>query len=101
MNCGVWKSRLFDDLHFAFGDCGEEFGSVGFINDSAIQNNHNAGIGFGADKPAKTLLEFDNGRGKLVIEKGIAAFLFYLFESAGKQRLVRHGKWKTNNNHIG
>lgn len=88
-------------MHFAFGDGGEEFSSVGFINDSVIQNNHNAGIGFGADKPAKTLLEFDDGRGQLVIEKGIVAFFFYLLEAAGKQRLVWHGKWQTNNNHVG
>ena len=44
-------SFLFgDDFYFAFGDGGEEFFAVGFCCYSAVQDYHDAGVGFASDQ---------------------------------------------------
>jgi len=37
-----------DDFYFAFRDGGQEFGAAGFSYYSAVQDDHDAGVGFTA-----------------------------------------------------
>jgi len=94
--CGLKR----DDSGFAFGDGVEEVLAVAFVDDAGIEDNYDSGIGLAADQPPEALLEFDDCRGKLIVEERVAALLLYLLQPAGQQWLIGHGEWQTNDNDV-
>jgi hypothetical protein len=52
------SGRPGNDFGFAFWDGVEEFLAVTFIDDSAVQDCDDAGIGFASNQSTETLLEF-------------------------------------------
>jgi len=66
---------ICDDYNFAFRYRREELLAVGLVGDSAVQDGHNTAVGFAANQPSEALFELNNGRGQLVIVKGIASSL--------------------------
>ena len=102
-NIDFWRHRLLwfcDDLDRAGGDGLEEGSAVIFGNYPWIQNNYNPRVFLGAYQSAEALFKFDDGFGKLVIEKGAAACLLDLFQAGLEQRIVGNGKGELEDDDI-
>ena len=86
------KSIIVNEEGFAFGDGGKEGLAVRFVDDAAVEDDNDAGIGFGADEAAETLLEFyDCGR-QLIIVEGVAAVFFNLLYAPCDKRAIRNSE---------
>lgn len=58
---------------FDGGEGVEELLAVGFGGDAFVEDDDDAGVGFGADEAAETLFEFDDGFGEGVVVEGVSA----------------------------
>ena len=68
------------NLNMTGRNAGQKLLAVALVNNSAVQDHHNTGVGLGAHQSTESLLELENGRRELIIEKGIAALVTDLFQ---------------------
>jgi len=95
-----WIERVFNDMDGAGRQGVKEGAAVSFGDDAGIEDDDNTAVGLGTDESAEALLEFQNGLGELVIEEGIAAGRFDMFEPSLEERVVGDGKGKFDDDDV-